>query len=116
MIGILLPVFSQTVWSVLLASFLFGLTFVGIVTLTTSYARQLFPTQSGFVVSLLTTFYAFGQIIGPIIAGKLVEVYSSYKAALVFAGVIVFLALLVMVVGRWLTVKKEAVAEQSISI
>ncbi len=115
-IGILLPVFSQTVWSVLLASFLFGLTFVGIVTLTTSYARQLFPTQSGFVVSLLTTFYAFGQIIGPIVAGKLVEVYSSYKAALVFAGVIVFLALLVMVIGRWLTVKKEAVAEHTISI
>jgi len=115
-IGILLPVFAQTVWSVLLASFLFGLTFVGIVTLTTSYARQLFPTQSGFVVSLLTTFYAFGQIIGPIVAGKLVEVYSSYKAALVFAGVIVFLALLVMVIGRWLTIKKEAVAEHTISI
>lgn len=106
-VGILLPVFAQTVWSVLLASFLFGLTFVGIVTLTTSYARQLFPTQSGFVVSLLTTFYAFGQIIGPIVAGKLVEVYSSYKAALVFAGVIVFLALLVMVIGRWLTLKKK---------
>jgi MFS family permease len=115
-VGILLPVFAQTVWSVLLASFLFGLTFVGIVTLTTSYARQLFPTQSGFVVSLLTTFYAFGQIIGPIVAGKLVEVYSSYKAALVFAGVIVFLALLVMVIGRWLTIKKEAVAEHTISI
>ncbi|WP_342442832.1 YbfB/YjiJ family MFS transporter [Lysinibacillus sp. FSL K6-0075] len=115
-IGILLPVFAQTVWSVLLASFLFGLTFVGIVTLTTSYARQLFPTQSGFVVSLLTTFYAFGQIIGPIVAGKLVEVYSSYKAALIFAGVIVFLALLVMVIGRWLTIKKEAVAEHTISI
>lgn len=115
-VGILLPVFAQTVWSVLLASFLFGLTFVGIVTLTTSYARQLFPTKSGFVVSLLTTFYAFGQIIGPIIAGKLVEVYSSYKAALIFAGVIVFLALLVMVIGRWLTVKKEAVAEHTISI
>lgn len=106
-VGILLPVFAQTVWSVLLASFLFGLTFVGIVTLTTSYARQLFPTQSGFVVSLLTTFYAFGQIIGPIVAGKLVEVYSSYKAALVFAGVVVFFALLVMVIGRWLTVKKK---------
>ncbi|WP_249663938.1 YbfB/YjiJ family MFS transporter, partial [Lysinibacillus sp. D4B1_S16] len=54
--GILLPVFVQTVWSVLVASFLLGLTFVGIVTLTTFYARQLFPTQSGFVVSLLTTF------------------------------------------------------------
>ena len=115
-IGILLPVFSQTVWSVLLASFLFGLTFVGIVTLTTSYARQLFPTQSGLVVSVLTTVYAFGQIIGPIIAGQLVEVYHSYKAALVFAGTIVFLALLVMLVGRWLDMKKQAVADNTISI
>lgn len=115
-LGILLPVFSQTVWSVLLSSFLFGLTFVGIVTLTTSYARQLFPTQSGPVVSLLTTFYAFGQIIGPIIAGQLVEVYSSYKAALVFAGGIVFLALLVMLCGRWLTMKQQATLENVLTI
>lgn len=115
-LGILLPVFSQTVWSVLLSSFLFGLTFVGIVTLTTSYARQLFPTQSGPVVSLLTTFYAFGQIIGPIIAGQLVEVYSSYKAALVFAGGIVFLALLVMLCGRWLTMKQQATSENVLTI
>jgi len=114
--GILLPVFSQTVWSVLLSSFLFGLTFVGIVTLTTSYARQLFPTQSGPVVSLLTTFYAFGQIIGPIIAGQLVEVYSSYKAALVFAGGIVFLALLVMLCGRLLTMKQQAALENILTI
>ena len=115
-LGILLPVFSQTVWSVLLSSFLFGLTFVGIVTLTTSYARQLFPTQSGPVVSLLTTFYAFGQIIGPIIAGQLVEVYNSYKAALVFAGGIVFLALLVMLCGRWLTMKQQATSENVLTI
>lgn len=98
--GILLPVFSQTVPSVLLSSFLFGLTFVGIVTLTTSYARQLFPTQSNAVVSILTTFYALGQIIGPIIAGKLAAHYNSYKAALLFAGVMVFVALLTMLVGH----------------
>lgn len=109
--GILLPVFSQTVWSVLLSSFLFGLTFVGIVTLTTSYARQQFPTQSGSVVSILTTFYAFGQIVGPIIAGKLVGVYSSYKAALIFAGAIIFFALVIMMVGRWKTARQQAELE-----
>lgn len=98
--GILLPVFSQTVTSVLLSSFLFGLTFVGIVTLTTSYARQLFPTQSNAVVSILTTFYALGQIIGPIIAGKLASHYDSYKAALLFAGIMVFVALLIMLLGH----------------
>ncbi len=106
-LGILLPVFSQTVWSVLLSSFLFGLTFVGIVTLTTAYARQLFPTQSGPVVSLLTTFYAFGQIIVPIIAGQLVVIFSSYKAALIFAGSIVLLGLIVMLCGKWIVLKQQ---------
>ncbi|MFJ7735422.1 YbfB/YjiJ family MFS transporter [Lysinibacillus sp. NPDC097287] len=101
--GILLPVFSQTVTSVLLSSFLFGLTFVGIVTLTTSYARQLFPTQSNAVVSILTTFYALGQIIGPIVAGKLAAHYDSYKAALLFAGVMVSAALLIMLIGHFKT-------------
>ncbi|MGE7091972.1 YbfB/YjiJ family MFS transporter [Lysinibacillus sp. NPDC048646] len=114
--GILLPVFSQTVWSVLLSSFLFGLTFVGIVTLTTAHARQLFPTQSGPVVSLLTTYYAFGQIIGPIIAGKLVAVFSSYKAALIFAGVIIFVALFVILFGRWITGKRQVTLENVIAV
>ncbi|QDQ01997.1 YbfB/YjiJ family MFS transporter [Lysinibacillus fusiformis] len=114
--GILLPVFSQTVWSVLLSSFLFGLTFVGIVTLTTAYARQLFPTQSGPVVSLLTTFYAFGQIIGPIIAGKLVAVFNSYKAALIFAGAIIFVALIVMLFGKWVTGKRQVTLENAIAV
>ena len=103
--GILLPVFLQTGWSVLLSSFLFGLTFVGIVTLTTSYARQLFPMQSGVVVSVLTTSYALGQIIGPIIAGILVAYYNSYKAALIFAGAIVFTALVIMLFGKWKSTK-----------
>lgn len=102
--GILLPTISQSVWAVLLSSSLFGLTFVGIVTLTTAYARQLFPKQSGSVVSVLTTAYALGQIIGPIIAGKLAAYYNSYKAALIFAGSIVFLALVIMLVGRWKTI------------
>jgi len=103
--GILLPVVSQTVWGVLLSSALFGLTFVGIVTLTTSYARQLFPMQSGSVVSILTTSYAIGQIIGPIIAGKLAAHYNSYKAALIFADTIVCLALAIMLIGRWIYIK-----------
>lgn len=107
--GIVLPVFSQTIGSVLLSSALFGLTFVGIVTLTTSYARQLFPTQSGAVVSILTTCYALGQIIGPILAGKLAAYYNSYKAALLFAGAVVCLALVVIWIGNWKT-KKHAFA------
>ena len=97
--GILLPVFSQSIFTVFLSAFLFGMTFVGIVTMTTGYARQLFPTKSGPVVSILTTFYAFGQIMGPIAASKLATHYNSYNAALVFAGSIVFLGLIIIWIG-----------------
>jgi len=107
-IGIVLPVFSQTVPSVLVSSFLYGLTFVGIVTLTTAYARQRYPKQSGLVVSLLTSVYAFGQIIGPLFAGKLVAVYEDQLVALAFAGIMVTIALIVLITGRIVTVQKEA--------
>ena len=98
-IGILLPVVSQSVWSVLLSASLFGFTFVGLVTMSTSYGRELFPKQSAYVVSMLTTFYALGQIIGPIIAGRLETYYASFKAPLLFAGSIVTLALVILLIG-----------------
>lgn len=105
-IGIILPVLSQTVWSVLLSAFLYGMTFVGLVTLSTGYGRQLYPKQSGTVVSILTSFYAIGQIIGPIIASKLEQHFQSFKAPLLFASTIVFCALLLLISGYFWTSKK----------
>ena len=99
-IGIALPVFSQTAWSVLLSAALFGMTFLGLVTLTTSYARQLYPKQSTQIVSMLTTFYAFGQIIGPLIASRLEDVFHSFKAPLLFASSIVTVALVILLIGQ----------------
>lgn len=99
--GILLPVLSQTPWSVLLSAFLYGFTFVGLVTMSTGYGRQLFPKQSAFVVSILTTFYALGQIIGPVIASKLETYFMSFKAPLIFAGFVVAVALVILLVGYW---------------
>ncbi|MBM7610389.1 MFS family permease [Lysinibacillus composti] len=106
-IGIVLPVFSQTAWSVLLSAFLFGFTFVGIVSLSTAYARELFPKQSGTVVSILTTVYALGQIIGPIFASSFEAYFNSYKAPLTFAGSAVIFALALLLFGRWFSDKRQ---------
>lgn len=108
-IGILLPVFSQTAWGVLLSAFLFGFTFVGIVTLSTAYARQLFPKQSGAVVSVLTTAYALGQIIGPILASGAESMFNSFKAPLTLAGIVVILALATLLFGKTFSDRKQAV-------
>lgn len=107
-IGIVLPVLSQTVWSVLLSAFLYGMTFVGLVTLSTGYGRQLYPKQSGSIVSILTSFYAIGQIIGPIFASKLEQHFQSFKAPLIFASTVVFCALILLIFGHIWTSKKEA--------
>ena len=111
--GILLPVFSQSVWSVLLSAFLFGFTFVGLVTMSTAYGRQLFPKQSAYVVSMLTTFYAFGQIVGPVIAGRLETYFDTYKAPLLFAGGTVTIALVLLVVGYFYSSRKPVHSPQS---
>ena len=67
--------------------------------MSTSYGRELFPKQSAYVVSMLTTFYALGQIIGPVIAGRLETYFDSFKAPLLFAGSIVTLALFILLIG-----------------
>lgn len=105
-IGILLPVLTQTAWSVLLSAFLFGLTFVGIVSVSTAYARELYPKQSGVVVSALTTAYALGQIIGPILASFAESSFNSFKAPLSFAGAIVAVALAILLIGKWYSDRK----------
>ena len=113
-IGMLLPVISQSVWSVLLSAFLYGFTFVGLVTMSTGYARQLFPKQSAYVVSMLTTFYAFGQIIGPVIAGRLETHFESFKAPLLFAGGTVTVALIILLIGYRMNRSKTIAIEQEL--
>ncbi|RHW32739.1 YbfB/YjiJ family MFS transporter [Lysinibacillus yapensis] len=106
-IGILLPVFTQTAWNVLLSAFLFGFTFVGIVALSTAYARELYPQQSGVVVSALTTVYALGQIIGPLMASWFEFYFNSFKAPLTFAGVSVAAALTTLLIGKGYSDRKS---------
>lgn len=67
--------------------------------MSTAYARQLFPKQSNYIVSILTTFYAIGQIIGPVIASRLETHFRTFKAPLLFAGGTVTLALALLLVG-----------------
>ena len=113
-IGILLPVLSQTAWSVLLSAFLFGFTFVGLVTMSTGYARELFPKQSAYVVSMLTTFYALGQIVGPVMASRLETYFETFKAPLLFAGATVTLALVILLVGYHYHKKKSVPVAQEL--
>ena len=92
-IGIVLPVFSITNWSFFLSAFLFGFTFMGITALTNAIVKQINVSAIG----ILTAFYALGQIIGPVIAGFLLD-STHFSVVFIFASVAVLLASLLVVI------------------
>lgn len=90
-IGVLLPVLSENAPSLYVSSFLFGATFMGIATLATTLARQMLPVNSYRILGFLTASYAFGQMIGPSIAGVLATITNSYNYSLIGATVVIFI-------------------------
>ncbi|SCW47905.1 Predicted arabinose efflux permease, MFS family [Paenibacillus tianmuensis] len=87
--GIALPVVYPAWPGVLLGAVLFGLTFMGVTTLTISWTRQRMPADAGRFVGVLTAVYGAGQVIGPIVAGWMVSGTGNYQGALIGAASIV---------------------------
>jgi len=70
-LGILLTVAIPNQISILVGGMLFGGTFMGITSLTMTLASQMQPKAQMQAIGELTTVYALGQIIGPIVAAYL---------------------------------------------
>ncbi len=98
-LGILLPVLIPNQVSTLLGGALFGGTFMGITSLSITLAYQLKPEVQIQAIGELTTIYALGQIIGPIIAAHLQKNFGMMMPSL-FAVVVLLLALLVLTTLR----------------
>jgi predicted MFS family arabinose efflux permease len=85
-IGIVIPVFWVSPISLIISALLFGSTFIGIVTLSTTLAGLISPTNRNRVIGILTTFYAIGQMIGPSIAGVLATITGNFHISLIVAA------------------------------
>lgn len=88
-IGIILPAIDGQALMFYMSAILFGMTFMGITTITTTVARQMFPVNSSKVLGFLTVIYAAGQMIGPAIGGWLADATTSYTTTLWGAGLVV---------------------------
>lgn len=97
--GIAIPVLAPSAFTLLLGAILFGATFMGITTITLSFAKDMYPKDSRKIIGLLTTFYGLGQMIGPSVAGLLIAVENSYDTALFGAASIVLLGALIIPLG-----------------
>ncbi len=98
-IGIGIPVFISTSFYLIVSALLFGATFMGITTLATSLARQMYPINSSRIIGYMTAVYALGQMIGPAISGILSTYTNNFNAALLGAAGIVLLGALLLLGG-----------------
>ncbi len=85
-VGILIPVLSPNLWSVLFGALLFGGTFIGMVSLVLTMAGRYYPTKPAKMMGKMTLAYGCAQIVGPAITGWLATQLGSYVAGLYLAA------------------------------
>lgn len=93
-IGIVLPALGDGLWFALSSAVLYGVTFVGIVSIVLTMAGRFYPTKPAKLMGILTMSYGVPQIVGPTIAGYLVQMTGSFHSSLYMAtGFVIFGAL-----------------------
>lgn len=85
-IGIIIPVFDNSLMAVLLSGALFGATFTGIVSLMLTMVGKFFPTKPAKPMGKLTLSYGTAQILAPAISGMMAEATGNYNTPLLMAG------------------------------
>lgn len=99
-IGVLLPAIYPAVISALIASILFGGTFMGITALALSIGRQCAPVQSNRVIGNMTALFGVGQVIGPIGAVAITNAMHSYNMAMLASGALLLLSVCILWISR----------------
>ena len=89
-ISIVLPACNHNALFNLLSALCYGLTFVGIVSLTLTLIGRCFPANPAKAMARLTLSYGLAQIVAPAMAGYMAAATGSYTAALwIAAGMMV---------------------------
>ena len=87
----LLPALTAATPLVFVSGLLFGAVFLSVVASTTALVRHNLPPQSWSAgISAFTTVFAFGQIVGPSVAGWIADSAGGLETGLVFSAVALF--------------------------
>jgi predicted MFS family arabinose efflux permease len=88
----LLPVLTAAPVAVFASGMLFGAVFLSVVASTTALVRHNLPPQAWSAgISVFTTVFAFGQIVGPTIVGWISDTAGGLQRGLVFSAVALLL-------------------------
>lgn len=96
-IGVVLPIFSQTLFSYLCSALLVGGTFMGFVTIAKSIALRISYEVRGNFMAIMTTSFGIGQIAGPLVANKIHDVSKSFSLSFLVASMALIIAAVISV-------------------
>ncbi|MCB1894257.1 MAG: YbfB/YjiJ family MFS transporter [Zoogloeaceae bacterium] len=83
--GILLPL-AGGICAALAGAVLFGITFIGLVSLVLTLAGRYYPTRPAKMMGKMTLSYGVAQIVAPAITGWIAETSGSYAGGLLLAA------------------------------
>jgi len=107
-LGIALPVLSGSLVAAVASSVLFGLTFIGIVSLVLTMVGVRYPAHPAQIMARLTLGYGVAQIVAPVVAGELSELTGTFNGSLLMVATIMALGLLCLLAMERLMARGEA--------
>ncbi|UOD35156.1 YbfB/YjiJ family MFS transporter [Deferribacteraceae bacterium V6Fe1] len=106
-VAIILPLMIPNTFGYIISAIGFGGTFLGIVAMTLSYGREISPQASNKVIGDLTILFGIGQIISPVIAGYLADIYGNFNISIIIAFFSVILAAIILLpMGKFMNEQK----------
>ena len=108
-LGIVLPVLSGSLVAAVASSLLFGLTFIGIVSLVLTMVGVRYPAHPAQIMATLTMGYGVAQIVAPVVAGELSELTGTFDGSLLMVAAIMVLGLLCLLAMERLMALRQTV-------
>jgi len=93
--GILVSVFSTSIIGLIFAAASFGGTFMGIVAMTLAEGQRRMPGDSRWIAAFLTAAFGIGQVLGPIVGGRLADLRDGFALPLLLATLCVVVSLII---------------------
>jgi len=101
-VGVALPLFSDSLVAAILSAVLFGATFVGIVSLVLTMAGRYFPSRPAKMMGRMTLSYGVAQILAPALIALMAAGGGGYSDGLWLATVAMLAGTLLMLVLKFL--------------
>ena len=105
-LGLLMPIILENKFGITLASILLGSTVIPITALALLEGQSRFLGSIRVSAAVLTSAFSVGQMVGPYFGGVMIDLFLSYKIALIISSISLFVASFLMINPKRISSKK----------